>query len=175
MAEPTVAPQTGAGDEVEQTAEHLSQYTTETGEAASTSAKPAARKPVVTGNALGTGRRKEAIARVRLTPGTGKWVINDRSLVEYFPNKVHQQLVSEPFVTLGAEGKFDVVARISGGGVSGQAGALRLGVTRALILVDPENRPPLKKAGFLTRDPRATERKKYGLKKARKAPQYSKR
>ena len=93
----------------------------------------------------------------------------------YFPNKVHQQLVNEPFVTLGAEGKFDVVARITGGGVTGQAGALRLGVTRALTLVDPENRPALKKAGFLTRDARVKERKKYGLKKARKAPQYSKR
>jgi len=93
----------------------------------------------------------------------------------YFPNKVHQQLVNEPFVTLGAENQFDVVARITGGGVTGQAGALRLGVTRALTLVDPENRPALKKAGFLTRDPRVKERKKYGLKKARKAPQYSKR
>ena len=88
---------------------------------------------------------------------------------------MHQQIVSEPFVTLGAEGKFDVIARIGGGGVTGQAGALRLGVARALILVDPENRPPLKRAGFLTRDARVKERKKYGLKKARKAPQYSKR
>jgi len=88
---------------------------------------------------------------------------------------VHQQLVNEPFVTLGAESQFDVVARISGGGVTGQAGALRLGVTRSLILLDPENRPPLKKAGFVTRDARVKERKKYGLKKARKAPQYSKR
>ena len=122
-----------------------------------------------------TGRRKEAIARVRIMAGTGKWLINDRPLEEYFPNKVHQQLVNEPFVTLGAEGKFDVVARISGGGVTGQAGALRLGVTRALTLVDPESRPALKKAGFLTRDARVKERKKYGLKKARKAPQYSKR
>ena len=121
------------------------------------------------------GRRKEAIARVRIVPGTGQWKINGRTLEVYFPNKVHQQIVSEPFVTLGAEGKFDVIARIGGGGVSGQAGALRLGVARALTLVDPENRPPLKKAGFLTRDARATERKKYGLKKARKAPQYSKR
>ena len=123
----------------------------------------------------GPGRRKEAIARVRIVPGTGQWKINGRTLDVYFPNKVHQQIVSEPFVTLGAEGKFDVIARIGGGGVTGQAGALRLGVARALILVDPENRPPLKKAGFLTRDARVTERKKYGLKKARKAPQYSKR
>jgi small subunit ribosomal protein S9 len=150
-----------------------SEYTTETAQDAPSRA--AARRPVVTGNANGTGRRKEAIARVRILPGTGQWLINGRTLDLYFPNKVHQQLVNEPFVTLGAEAKFDVVARISGGGVTGQAGALRLGVTRALTLVDPENRPALKKAGFLTRDARVKERKKYGLKKARKAPQYSKR
>ena len=108
-------------------------------------------------------------------PGTGQWKINGRTLDAYFPNKVHQQIVSEPFVTLGAEDKFDVIALIGGGGVTGQAGALRLGLARALILVDPENRPSLKKAGFLTRDARVKERKKYGLKKARKAPQYSKR
>jgi small subunit ribosomal protein S9 len=149
-----------------------SEYTTESSEA---SAPRAARRPVITGHANGLGRRKEAIARVRIVPGTGQWKINGRTLEVYFPNKVHQQIVSEPFVTLGAEGKFDVIARIGGGGVSGQAGALRLGLARALTLVDPENRPPLKKAGFLTRDARATERKKYGLKKARKAPQYSKR
>ena len=149
-----------------------SEYTTESPEAA---APRAARRPVVTGHANGLGRRKEAIARVRIVPGTGQWKINGRTLESYFPNKVHQQIVSEPFVTLGAEGKFDVIARIGGGGVSGQAGALRLGLARALTLVDQENRPPLKKAGFLTRDARATERKKYGLKKARKAPQYSKR
>ena len=149
-----------------------SEYTTESAEAA---AAPRARRPVITGHASGTGRRKEAVARVRIVPGTGQWTINGRSLDSYFPNKVHQQIVSEPFVTLGAEGKFDVIARIGGGGVTGQAGALRLGVTRALTLVDPENRPPLKKAGFLTRDARVKERKKYGLKKARKAPQYSKR
>jgi small subunit ribosomal protein S9 len=154
-------------------AETPSEYTTET--AADAPARAVARRPVVTGNATGTGRRKEAIARVRILPGTGQWLINGRSLDVYFPNKVHQQLVNEPFVTLGAEGKFDVVSRISGGGVTGQAGALRLGVTRALILVDPENRPALKKAGFVTRDARVKERKKYGLKKARKAPQYSKR
>ena len=149
-----------------------SEYTTESTEAA---APRAARRPVITGHASGTGRRKEAVARVRIVPGTGQWTINGRSLDAYFPNKVHQQIVSEPFVTLGAEGKFDVIARIGGGGVSGQAGALRLGLARALTLVDPENRPPLKKAGFLTRDARVKERKKYGLKKARKAPQYSKR
>jgi small subunit ribosomal protein S9 len=149
-----------------------SEYTTESAEAA---APRAARRPVITGHAAGTGRRKEAIARVRIVPGTGQWTINGRTLDGYFPNKVHQQIVSEPFVTLGAEGKFDVIARIGGGGVTGQAGALRLGLARALTLVDPENRPSLKKAGFLTRDARVKERKKYGLKKARKAPQYSKR
>jgi small subunit ribosomal protein S9 len=149
-----------------------SEYTSESPEAA---APRAARRPVITGHANGLGRRKEAVARVRIVPGTGQWKINGRTLEAYFPNKVHQQSVNEPFVTLGAEGKFDVIVRITGGGVSGQAGALRLGLARALTLVDPENRPSLKKAGFLTRDPRATERKKYGLKKARKAPQYSKR
>jgi len=150
-----------------------SEYTTET--AQDGPARAAARRPVVTGHSAGTGRRKEAIARVRIMPGTGQWLINGRTLDVYFPNKVHQQLVNEPFVTLGAEATFDVIARISGGGVTGQAGALRLGVTRSLILLDPENRPPLKKAGFVTRDARVKERKKYGLKKARKAPQYSKR
>ncbi len=172
MAEPTAAPESGTG-ESEETGEYLSQYTTETGEGASS--KAPARKPVVTGHALGTGRRKEAIARVRLMPGTGQVQINGRTMDVYFPNKVHQQLISEPFVTLGAEGQFDVVARISGGGVSGQAGALRLGIARALILVDPTSRPALKRLGFLTRDARIKERKKAGLKKARKAPQYSKR
>jgi small subunit ribosomal protein S9 len=133
------------------------------------------RRPVATGPSAGTGRRKEAIARVRIVPGTGQWQINGRALAAYFPNKVHQQIVSEPLVTLGAETQFDVIARISGGGVTGQAGALRLGIARALTLIDAENRPALKKAGFLTRDARVKERKKYGLKKARKAPQYSKR
>jgi small subunit ribosomal protein S9 len=153
--------------------EHVSEYTTET--AADAGERQTGRKPVVTGSALGTGRRKEAIARVRIAPGSGQWRINDRPLEEFFPNKVHQQLISEPFVNLGAENQFDVIARITGGGVTGQAGALRLGIARALILVDPENRVALKRAGFLTRDPRVKERKKYGLKKARKAPQYSKR
>jgi len=148
-----------------------SEYTTET----TTEAARRAARPVVTGKATGTGRRKEAIARVRIAPGTGQWLVNDRPLEKFFPNKVHQQLISEPLVTLGAEGQFDIVARVSGGGVAGQAGALRLGIARALTVVDPENRPTLKRAGFLTRDARITERKKYGLKKARKAPQYSKR
>ena len=133
-------------------------------------------REIVTAPAGATGRRKEAIARVRLVPGTGKWTINGRDLETYFPNKVHQQLVNEPFTTLEISDRFDVIARISGGGVSGQAGALRLGIARALNEIDEEgNRPALKKAGFLTRDPRVKERKKYGLKKARKAPQYSKR
>jgi small subunit ribosomal protein S9 len=133
-------------------------------------------REIVTAPAAATGRRKEAIARVRLVPGTGQWTLNGRTLEQYFPNKVHQQAVNEPFVTLGAEDRFDVIARIHGGGVSGQAGALRLAIARALNEIDSEgNRPTLKRAGFLTRDPRAKERKKYGLKKARKAPQYSKR
>ena len=166
MAEPTTAVNgTAVEDDADYTdfaddefgADTPSEYTTETAQDAP--ARAVARRPVVTGNGS----------------GTGQWLINGRTLDVYFPNKVHQQLVNEPFVTLGAEGKFDVVARISGGGVTGQAGALRLGVTRALTLVDPENRPALKKAGFLTRDARVKERKKYGLKKARKAPQYSKR
>jgi small subunit ribosomal protein S9 len=121
------------------------------------------------------GRRKEAIVRVRLVPGTGEFKLNGRSLAEYFPNKVHQQLIREPFVTLERDGQFDVLASLRGGGITGQAGALRLAIARALIGVSPDDRPTLKKAGFLTRDPRVKERKKYGLKKARKAPQYSKR
>jgi small subunit ribosomal protein S9 len=121
------------------------------------------------------GRRKEAVVRVRLVPGTGKFDLDGRSLEAYFPNKVHQQLIKAPLVTVDQAESFDIFAHLHGGGPSGQAGALRLGIARALILVSPEDRPALKKAGFLTRDPRATERKKYGLKKARKAPQYSKR
>ncbi len=174
MAEPTAAPEVDAKEEIGEGGEYLSQYTTETGEPAAP-AKTAARKPVITGHALGTGRRKEAVARVRVMPGTGQWLINGRTMDVYFPNKVHQQLISEPLVTLGADGQFDVVARITGGGVTGQAGALRLGIARALILVDPSSRPALKRLGFLTRDARIKERKKAGLKKARKAPQYSKR
>ena len=122
------------------------------------------------------GRRKEAVARVRLVPGSGQWQINGRSLADYFPNKVHQQLVSSPFVTTDSVEQYDVFARIDGGGESGQAGALRLGIARALNGIDEEaHRASLKKAGFLSRDARVKERKKYGLKKARKAPQYSKR
>ena len=121
------------------------------------------------------GRRKEAIVRVRLMPGTGNFTLNGRTMDNYFPNKVHQQLIKEPLVILEKAERFDVIARLHGGGVTGQAGALRLAIARALIELDETDRPPLKKAGFLTRDARATERKKYGLKKARKAPQYSKR
>ncbi len=121
------------------------------------------------------GRRKEAIVRVRLMPGTGQFTLNGRSLEQYFPNKLHQQLIREPLVTVDKTERFDIFANLGGGGTSGQAGALRLAIARALIEADPEDRPPLKRAGFLTRDPRVIERKKYGLKKARKAPQYSKR
>lgn len=121
------------------------------------------------------GRRKEAVVRVRMLPGSGNFVLNGRSIEDYFPNKVHQQLVKSPLVTVERTESFDIHARLVGGGPSGQAGALRLAIARALIEVTPEDRPALKRAGFLTRDPRATERKKYGLKKARKAPQYSKR
>jgi small subunit ribosomal protein S9 len=134
------------------------------------------RRASASGPGAATGRRKEAVARVRIVPGTGRWSINGRDLASYFPNKVHQQIVGEPFKVLELDGAFDVIARVHGGGPSGQAGAMRLGVARALNEVDSEaNRPALKKAGFLTRDPRAIERKKAGLKKARKAPQYSKR
>jgi small subunit ribosomal protein S9 len=122
-----------------------------------------------------TGRRKEAIVRVRLIPGTGQWTLNGRSLENYFPNKVHQQIVREPLTTLERTEAYDVIARLQGGGVSGQAGALRLGIARALTEAEEDSRPALKRAGFLTRDARVKERKKYGLKKARKAPQYSKR
>ena len=121
------------------------------------------------------GRRKEAVVRVRLVPGTGKFELDGRSLEAYFPNKVHQQLIKAPLVLVDRAESFDIFAHLDGGGPSGQAGALRLAIARALIIVTPDDRPALKKAGFLTRDPRATERKKYGLKKARKAPQYSKR
>ena len=159
-------------DELEDTVD-TDEPTEYTSESTSTPAVP---REIVSSPGAATGRRKEAIARVRLVPGTGKWTVNGRTLEGYFPNKVHQQLVNEPFKTLDIENRFDVIARISGGGVSGQAGALRLGVARALNEIDTEgNRPALKKAGFLTRDARVKERKKYGLKKARKAPQYSKR
>ena len=151
----------------------------EEGVAYSSESAPSADAPLRNANvapAGATGRRKQAVARVRIVPGTGQWTVNGRPLDQYFPNKLHQQVVNEPFVTTQMEGRFDVIARIHGGGITGQAGALRLGVARALNAVDVEsNRPSLKKAGLLTRDARVIERKKAGLKKAPKAPQYSKR
>ncbi len=124
----------------------------------------------------GTGRRKKAIARVRLVPaGSGAIIINDRSLEEYFPMGTLQYIVKQPLNEVGAEGKYDVLVNVVGGGYTGQAGAIKLGIARALLEAEPDTRPALKKAGFLTRDPRAKERKKYGLKKARRAPQFSKR
>ncbi|GGN86232.1 30S ribosomal protein S9 [Nocardia sp. NPDC055029] len=139
-------------------------------------AEEATYAPIVIDRPVQTvGRRKEAVVRVRLVPGSGNFELNGRTIEDYFPNKVHQQLVKSPLVTVERVESFDIYARLVGGGPSGQAGALRLAIARALIEVTPEDRPALKRAGFLTRDPRATERKKYGLKKARKAPQYSKR
>src|SRR5450432_1481109 len=148
------------------------QYTSETSYSSETAT---VRRKSASGSGNATGRRKEAIARVRLVPGTGQIKVNGRTIENYFPNKVHQQLVRSPLAALDGVEQFDIIARITGGGISGQAGALRLGIARALILTAPENRPTLKKAGYLTRDARVIERKKYGLKKARKAPQYSKR
>ncbi|MBR2736927.1 MAG: 30S ribosomal protein S9 [Firmicutes bacterium] len=124
---------------------------------------------------IGTGRRKKAVARVRLVPGTGKITINKKDLEDYFPLEILRREVKRPFDVTGSEGKYDVIALVNGGGTTGQAGALRHGVSRALVEADPENRAALKAAGFLTRDPRMKERKKYGLKKARRASQFSKR
>ena len=124
---------------------------------------------------LGTGRRKKSIARVRLLPGTGVITINGRDVEEYFGYETLKMIVRQPLELTGNTGKMDIVATVAGGGVSGQAGALRHGISRALLLVSEDNRPVLKKAGFLTRDPRMKERKKYGLKAARRAPQFSKR
>lgn len=123
----------------------------------------------------GTGRRKTAIARVRLVPGNGNITINNRTFEDFFPNKTSRLIVLQPMELTDMTGRFDVLCRCNGGGVTGQAGAVRLGIARALIKANPELRPALKRAGFLTRDPRMVERKKYGLHKARKAPQYSKR
>ncbi len=123
----------------------------------------------------GTGRRKSAVARVRLLPGKGEIVVNGKKLDDYFGLELVKREVRRPLVITGTEGKFDVIAKVHGGGTTGQAGALRHGISRALIQADAELRPVLKKAGFLTRDPRMKERKKYGLKKARKASQFSKR
>ena len=122
-----------------------------------------------------TGRRKEAVARVRLIPGSGNFDINGRSLEDYFPTRVHRMVAGAPLRLVGREKDYDVIATIHGGGIAGQAGAIRLGIARALIDIDPELRPQMKAEGFLRRDAREKERRKYGLKKARKAPQYSKR
>ena len=156
---------------IDETAE-LTEFSTETPAAA---APKAPRAPLTVPGAA-VGRRKQAIARVRLVPGSGKITVNKRDITDYFPNKLHQQLINDPFTVLELGGAYDVVATITGGGPSGQAGALRLAVARALNAIDRDNnRPTLKKAGFLTRDARVIERKKAGHKKARKASQFSKR
>lgn len=136
--------------------------------AAATKAGPA---PVY----IGTGRRKTSVARVRLSPGEGRLSINGRSLEDYFPRETLRTLILKPFLVTKTQERFDVAASLDGGGIGGQAGALRLGISRALLEADPGYREDLKRAGFLTRDPREVERKKYGLKKARKRPQFSKR
>jgi small subunit ribosomal protein S9 len=153
---------------------------TETPESFSTEApEPEAAKaprPVLSVPGAAVGRRKQAIARARLIPGAGTITVNGREFADYFPNKLHQQLINDPFKVLDLLGSYDVIAKITGGGPSGQAGALRLAIARALNEIDRENnRAALKKAGFLSRDARVIERKKAGLKKARKAPQFSKR
>lgn len=124
---------------------------------------------------LMTGRRKEAVARVRLVPGTGVFTVNSRTIDEFFPTRVHRMVAKAPLVLVGRERDFDVICTVRGGGVAGQAGAVRLGVARGLVDMDPEMRGQLKAEGYLMRDAREKERRKYGLKKARKAPQYSKR
>jgi small subunit ribosomal protein S9 len=147
-------------------------YTTES----TPSAEPTAPRPVLNVSGAAVGRRKQAIARVRVVPGAGAITVNGRELAEYFPNKLHQQLITDPFTVLELTDSYDVTARITGGGPSGQAGALRLAIARALNEIDRDNnRAALKKSGFLKRDARVIERKKAGLKKARKAPQFSKR
>jgi small subunit ribosomal protein S9 len=156
-------------DSIEQAPES---YSTET----PAEAAPKDARAVLNVPGAAVGRRKQAIARVRIKPGTGIITVNGRELADYFPNKLHQQLINDPFKVLDLLGSYDVIARITGGGPSGQAGALRLGIARSLNEIDRENnRPALKKVGFLSRDPRVKERKKAGLKKARKAPQFSKR
>jgi small subunit ribosomal protein S9 len=147
-------------------------FTTET----PASEAPKAPRAILNVPGAAVGRRKEAIARVRLIPGGTDFTVNGRQLEEYFPNKLHQQLINDPFKVLDLLGSYDVIVKITGGGPSGQAGALRLGIARSLNQIDEENnRATLKKAGFLSRDARVKERKKAGLKKARKAPQFSKR
>jgi small subunit ribosomal protein S9 len=142
--------------------ENLTSYTSESG--AAEAAAPKKERPALTVAGAAVGRRKEAVARVRVVPGSGKWIINGRELANYFPNKLHQQDVNEPFKILDLDGAYDVIARIHGGGISGQAGALRLGIARSLNEIDTENnRATLKKAGYLRRDARVIERKKAGL------------
>lgn len=153
--------------------EELTEYTSETPKSDRNSKKEL---PLLIQNGSAVGRRKKAIARVSIKPGSGSWKINGRTLEEYFPNKLHQQFAKNPLSLLDLQNSYDIIARIHGGGPSGQAGALCLAIARSLNEVDRENnRPNLKKAGFLTRDARIKERKKAGLKKARKAPQFSKR
>lgn len=123
----------------------------------------------------GTGRRKDAVARVYLVPGEGKLIVNEKSSADYFGRKTLEMIVRQPLEITGVVGRFDVLCKVHGGGTSGQAGAVKMGIARALIQADPNLRPVLKRAGFLTRDPRMKERRKYGLKKARRAPQFSKR
>ena len=135
--------------------------------------KPA--RPPVTSSSAGTGRRKEAVARVRLVPGSGQFDLGGRTLEQAFPNRAHRMEITAPLRLVDHDQDVDVLARLTGGGVAGQAGALRHGIARALVDLDPDLRPALKAEGFLTRDSREKERRKYGLKKARKAPQYSKR
>jgi small subunit ribosomal protein S9 len=161
--------------EVVATSETPAESSAETPEAPAVTPKaprslPRTERPIQT-----VGRRKEAIVRVRIIPGSGKFTLNGRSLEAYFPSKVHQQVVREPLTVAERIDTLDVIANLRGGGVTGQAGALRLAIARALCDLDVDDRPALKKAGFLTRDARVKESKKYGLKKARKAPQYSKR
>jgi len=159
--------------DIQDTTETPQNFSTSTPE---TDVVEAAPRPVLSVPGAAVGRRKQAIARVRIVPGSGTITVNGRTIEDYFPNKLHQQLINDPFTVLNLAGAYDVIARISGGGPSGQAGALRLGIARSLNGIDEENnRPTLKKAGFLSRDVRVKERKKAGLKKARKAPQYSKR
>ncbi|KJS36263.1 MAG: 30S ribosomal protein S9 [Rhodospirillaceae bacterium BRH_c57] len=127
------------------------------------------------GRSYATGRRKNAIARVWIKPGTGKFVVNGRVLEDYFPRPVLRMVINQPFGTVNVSGQFDIMATVTGGGLSGQAGAIRLGISRALTYYEPTNRPALKAAGFLTRDSRVVERKKYGKAKARRSFQFSKR
>jgi small subunit ribosomal protein S9 len=161
-----------ATDETSYSTETPTSYSTES----TPEAAPKAPRAVLNVPGAAVGRRKQAIARVRIKPGAGTITVNGRELAEYFPNKLHQQLINDPFKVLDLLGSYDVIAKITGGGPSGQAGALRLGIARSLNQIDEENnRATLKKAGFLSRDARVKERKKAGLKKARKAPQFSKR